>query len=263
MNLEDLKNNWQEENIENIPEVSLSKQKELRQPLSIIRKNMKMELWTSVLFILAMFVIVFFWIENTRLLLYAEMLLGMMMLISGYYFWKFKNLYQAIEKPNYSTFQSLLDLNYSLKYYTDLYVSYYVSFVPFLFCEILLMYEFDERLSKFQSENIFVLFVVSLLVAFVIFYFLGKMFFNAYYGKYIAEVANLLKRINHPYEDFENQIVKVDHKQYWYSRTGIFFQNYLGNILGGILNLVFWLSLFILLAFLAGFLVGYVGMNIK
>lgn len=263
MNLEDLKKTWNEESLEEIPEVSLSEQKELRQPLSIIRKNMKMEFWSTVVLILAMVIGVFFWIKNTKLLIYTETLLGMMILVCTYYFWKFKKLYQEIEKPNYSTFQSLLELNYTLKYYTDLYVSYYVAFVPFLFCEFLLMYEFNERYTHFQSENLLLLFVFSLLIGILTLYFFGKAFFNAYYGRYIAEVANLLKKIKHPYEDFENQIVNVDGKIYWYSKMETFFIRHLGKMIGRMVNLIFWLFIMMVIVFLIGFLVGYLYVKIN
>ena len=50
MDLENLKQVWNEEKIESIPEISLEKQKEIHTPLEMIRKNMRTEFWTSIVF---------------------------------------------------------------------------------------------------------------------------------------------------------------------------------------------------------------------
>ena len=47
MDLENLKNNWKEEEVF-APEISLEHQHKINNPLQKIRKNMKMEIWLNV-----------------------------------------------------------------------------------------------------------------------------------------------------------------------------------------------------------------------
>ena len=49
MDLENLKQVWNEEKIESIPEISLEKQKEIHTPLEIIRKNMRTKFWVNII----------------------------------------------------------------------------------------------------------------------------------------------------------------------------------------------------------------------
>lgn len=52
MDLENLKNTWKEEEIVDVPEISTEKQLEISDPITKIKKNIKMELWTIFLFFL-------------------------------------------------------------------------------------------------------------------------------------------------------------------------------------------------------------------
>ena len=60
MDLENLKQVWNEEKIESIPEISLEKQKEIHTPLEIIRKNMRTEFWVSIISFLIFGIQIFF-----------------------------------------------------------------------------------------------------------------------------------------------------------------------------------------------------------
>ncbi len=262
MNLDELKETWDSDTVEEIPEVSLSEQNKINHPLALIRKNMRMEFWTSLISIILVTLVCLFDIEDKRLLTYVMSLIVMGIFIIGYYSFKFRQFYKEIEKPNYSTFQSLLELNYKLKYYTDLYVSYYIAAAPIVFCEILLYYQFGNSFPRFPIWS----FVLTLSISLGFTYLLGKWWFNNYYGKHIAKVADLLEEINHPYEDFQTQIVKVDRKKYWFNTTNDFLTQKLG-LFGKVLNWLIWifgvLFLLILISFTIGFFVGYFGEMMK
>ncbi len=158
---------------------------------------MKKEFRTSIISIILIILVCLFDIEDKRLLTYVMSLIVIGVFIIGYYYLKFREFYKEIEKPNYSTFQSLLELNYKMKYYTDLYVSHYIACVPVIFCEILLYYQFGKTFSSFSIWT----FVLTLSITLILTYFFAKWWFNHYYGKYIAQISNLLKEIKHPYKD--------------------------------------------------------------
>ncbi len=235
MNLDELKETWNEETIEQVPEVSLSEQKELKSPLAVIRKNMKKEF------------------KNNDTLTYYLCLLLVVLLIGIYYILKFKQFYKEIEKPNYSTFQSLLELNYSLKFFKELYMSCYVAFVPVLLC----LYIIDNM----SSLNV-PIFILKLCVAFFLLYFIGKWWFNNFYGKHIAKISNLLHEVKHPYEDFDKKIIKVDEKKYWFDTTENFFTKKLGWF-GKVINWIVWILgvmiIILVIGFIVGFIAGYIG----
>ncbi|MBS9767126.1 MAG: hypothetical protein KGV44_06265 [Flavobacteriaceae bacterium] len=252
MNLDELKETWNEETIEQVPEVSLSEQKELKSPLAVIRKNMKKEFWTNNILIALIILCCILGIENKRLLTYVMSLVAIGVLVVGYYSLKFREFYREIEKPNYSTFQSLLELNYKMKYYTDLYVSYYIASVPIIFCELLLFYQFGDKFRNFQIWT----FVLSLIISFIFVYFFGKWWFNNYYGKHIAKISNLLHEVKHPYKDFDKKIIKVDEKKYWFNKTEDFFTKKLGWF-GKVINWIVWILLSIVVLFIVGFIVGF------
>ena len=89
MDLENLKQVWNEEKIESIPEISLEKQKEIHTPLEMIRKNMRTEFWTSIVFFLLWAVSSPFSgmdIKHTYLLV---ILILTAFVIIGYYYLKF------------------------------------------------------------------------------------------------------------------------------------------------------------------------------
>ncbi len=255
MNLEDLKETWNEETIEQVPEVSLSEQKGLKNPLALIRKNMRMEFWTNNLVILLLIVGCFFYIENQKFLLYTTSLLLVVVLITGFYFLKFKKIYNEIGNTNYSTFQSLLELNYRLEYFKNLFFSLYMSLVPIILCELFLMYEFYLDFSQKPIGLFIITWIASFIISTLFIYFYAKFWFSSVYGKHIAKISNLLHEIKHPYEDFDTKIIKVDEKKYWYSKTEEFFSKRMG-VFGKILNAILWILGLLVIVFVTGFIVG-------
>ncbi len=196
MNLDELKETWNNETIKEIPEVSLSKQKELKSPLALIRKNMRKELRRSTIIFTLLVLWAVLGIEDNKKLTYIVSLIFVASLVIIYYFWRFYKFHKEFKNKNYSTFQSLLELNYHLKYFTDLYVSYYVSSIPILLCEVIILLNSDGKtIYRLSIEiTIFILFMLLFL------FLSGKWHFNRYYGKHISKITKLLKEIKHPYE---------------------------------------------------------------
>ena len=71
MDLENFKNNWKEEEVFP-PEISLEKQNEIRNPLEKIKKNIKVELWSTLpIFPLTLWIL-YKMVEDKTIVLFAN-----------------------------------------------------------------------------------------------------------------------------------------------------------------------------------------------
>ncbi len=212
---------------------------------------MRKEFWRGVIMLSLLILGCALFLKNKELLVYTFSLIAVGIFITVFYFSKFKKFYDEIENTNYSTFQSLLELDYSLKHFSELYLNYYIAFVPIYLCEIMIISQFR------QIETSFLSFLISWILLLIIpalsVSFSAKWYFNKYYGKHIAQVTTLLNEIKHPYEDFDT---KFEYKTYWYDKTEDFFTQKIGKF-GKTLNLLLWILGSIIILFVAGFVTGY------
>ncbi len=247
MNLDDMKTAWQQDNNE-APEVSLPQQKSLRQPLDIICNNMKNEMLMQLSSIILTFVLIIYLIKDPKFLFYSMALFTVTLSFTVYYAIRFKNLYQSIKTANYTSYQSLLELNYSLKYFKDLYIAYNLSFLPSLLCMYILGIEFFRGSSFLVNGGIstYLYIILSFIIAVTGVFFMMKFMFDTYYGKYIYNIAQLLKTIEQPYEDFDKSIIHADNGNALYRKTEKFFITKMGNF-GGKLNFALWQILMVII----------------
>ena len=96
MDLENLKQVWDKEKIESVPEISLEKQKEIHTPLEMIRKNMRTEFWISIVSFLIFGIQIFFIVKGTEQTFFLIMLAFITLGILGYYYLKFYSFYKKL-----------------------------------------------------------------------------------------------------------------------------------------------------------------------
>ena len=121
MELDKLKDLWNKEDIQDVPEVSLQEQKEIHSPLDKIRKNMRIEFWYTILSYPLLFAWVVWYAQKIE---QGNILIILLIISAGicaYYFLKFRQLYQKINTQDFSTFHKLLNLRYELVLNTELY----------------------------------------------------------------------------------------------------------------------------------------------
>ena len=196
MELDQLKNIWDKEDIAETPEISMEKQKEIHHPLEKIRKNMRMEFWsTAVMFLL---IILFFILKDMYIFkfkVYVITLVSAQMLVTSFYFFKFFNLYKNLTSVNLNTSDSLKDLVYQFKLNEQYYLSFYLSFVPFVVCEMLLIFEFTPSLKSIQGLKFILTFLGLCVFTLLLLYFVGTWWFKRYYGKYISQISQIAKNL--------------------------------------------------------------------
>lgn len=190
MNFDELQQQWQNEEV-SVPEISLEHQHKINNPLDRIRKNMKMEFWSN--FATFIFILVFlFTVENIKVKTYAIILTITSILVSVFYYLKFFSLYKEISFQSINTRDSLRNLMHQFELNKQYYVSYYVAFVPIIVCSYIIMFEY---LPTYQHQKGFVfiiLFSLTVILAILFLYLIGRWWFNYFYGKYIKQIENIL-----------------------------------------------------------------------
>ncbi|WP_226064623.1 hypothetical protein [Kaistella polysaccharea] len=189
MEIDQLKNIWDKDEVSETPEIAMEKQKEIHLPLERIRKNMRFEFWsTAVLFLL---IIIFFLFKDMYIFkfkVYVITLVSAQMLVTSFYFFKFFNLYKNLTAVDFNTADSLRDLRHQFELNEQYYLSFYISFVPFVICEMLLIFEFTPNLKSIEGIEFILTFLGLSIFTLGLLYFVGKWWFKRYYGKYISQI---------------------------------------------------------------------------
>jgi len=196
MDLENLKQVWDKEKIESVPEISLEKQKEIHTPLEIIRMNMRTEFWTSIVFFLLWAVSSPFSGMDTKHTYLLVILILTAFVIIGYYYLKFYTFYKKLNTQNLNTYHNILDLRYELVLNSELYKSFNIVFVP-------IMLGLYSTLYLHNKESNIIFFIILFLTFCVILYFIGKYWMYESYGKHIMKISKIVAEIKDEEDGFE------------------------------------------------------------
>ncbi|SUX45069.1 hypothetical protein [Chryseobacterium indoltheticum] len=194
MNIDDLKNAWNDDVSDETPEISIENKNKINLPLEKIRKNMRMEFWSTVGILIFGFAIVWISVPEApfKFKFYLTVLLVSMLIVVSFFFSKFFKLYNDIGNPMMKTYDSLKDLMYQFDLNKQYYLSFMLSFVPFLVCELIIVIEFlphRKPLSDLQVATT----IISMLAAGLFgLFLLAKYWYRIFYGKYVQQIGNLL-----------------------------------------------------------------------
>jgi len=195
MDLDNLKSLWNKEDVSDTPEISKEKQKEMHHPLERIRRNMRNEFWSTAILLPIILIIIWFFPIPFRFKLYIEVLVASMALITGFFFSKFFKLYKEISNPTLGTLDSLKDLFHQFELNKQYYLSFYLSFIPFFVCEMIIVVESIPYTHQYTNEYLTLIFLGSVLFCLFFLYFLGNWWFDFFYGKYIKKIKILVEEM--------------------------------------------------------------------
>ena len=196
MDLENLKQVWNEEKIESIPEISLEKQKEIHTPLEMIRMNMRTEFWMNIIFFPLWAVLFPLMGKDTKQAYLLDILIFIAFIIIGYYYLKFYIFYKKLNTKNLNTYHNILDLRYELVLNSELYKSFNIVFVP-------IMLGLYSTLYLHNKESNIIFFIILFLTFCVILYFIGKYWMYESYGKHIMKISKIVAEIKDEKDGFE------------------------------------------------------------
>lgn len=195
MELDNLKSLWDKEDVSKTPEISPEKQREMHHPLERIRKNMRKEFWSTAIFLPIVLIVIWFFPIPFRFKLYIEVLVASMTFVTGFFFSKFFKLYKEISNPTLGTLDSLKDLIHQFDLNKQYYVSFYLSFVPFLVCEMIILIESIPYTRNYTDGYLVYTLLAPVILGLFALYFIGKWWFKNLYGKYMEKIEILVEEM--------------------------------------------------------------------
>jgi hypothetical protein len=192
MDLDNLKSLWNKEDVSETPEISKEKQRQIHHPLERIRRNMRYEFWSTIIMLPIILVVIWFFPLPFRFTLYIEILVMSMAIVTAFFFTKFFKLYKEISNPALGTLDALKDLLHQFELNKQYYVSFYLSFVPFFVCEMIIVLEFIPQTHDYSNTVLAMVFIGSVAFGLTMVYFIGMAWFKHFYGKYIRKIEILV-----------------------------------------------------------------------
>ncbi|WP_418124133.1 hypothetical protein ACNFU2_06035 [Chryseobacterium sp. PTM-20240506] len=192
MNIDELKNTWNDDVFEETPEISIENKNKISLPLERMRKNMRKEFFSTIGIFIFGFAIVWLCGAPFKFKFYLTILLASMAIVTFFFFSKFFKLYKDMSNPQMKTYDGLKDLLHQFELNKQYYLSFYLSFIPFLVCEIIIVLEFIPRPQPLSDLKIAGILISSVLFGLFSLYLLGKYWFQKFYGKYIVTIENLV-----------------------------------------------------------------------
>ncbi len=196
MNIDELKNTWnQDDSFEETPEISMEQKAKINLPLEKIRRNMRMEFWSTVGIFVFAFTLIALSAGPFKFKFYITILIASMVFVTFFFFSQFFKLYKNMSSPMMKTYDSLKDLLHQFQLNKQYYLSFYLSFVPFLVCEIIIVLEFIPRPVPLSDTKIASILIGSIVIVMPLLFVIGKWWFKRLYGKYIIQIENLVNEL--------------------------------------------------------------------
>uniref|UniRef100_UPI00321BBF4E hypothetical protein n=1 Tax=Chryseobacterium sp. TaxID=1871047 RepID=UPI00321BBF4E len=146
-----------------------------------------------------------------------------------YFYSRFLKLYKLLQKNSINTNYDLFNIKTQLLISKEIYISYYISYIPLAFLLSLIKVNFH-----FDMEYNLAIFGITFLITLLLLCFIIKYWIYYMYGRYIDDVVHLIDELN-------GVEVKppIEKKKTWFERSQKFLMNKFG-IKGNILNTVIW-----------------------
>jgi hypothetical protein len=229
MNLENFRELWNKDTGQESPEISLEKQREIYSPLQMLKINMKTEFWLMVVTLPLLLTSFPFASADSNIRTISTFVTILTIAFMTYFYSRFLKLYRLLQKNSINTNYDLFNLKTQLLISKEIYISYYISYIPLAFLLSLIKVNFH-----FDMEYNLAIFGISFLITLLLVCFLIKYWIYYMYGRYIDDVVYLIDELNGV-----DVKPRAEKKKTWFEKSQKFFMNRFG-IKGNILNTVIW-----------------------
>lgn len=229
MELENFKELWNKDTGQESPEISLEKQREIHSPLEMLKVNMETEFWLMIVTLPLLLTGFPFASTDSNIKTISVLLTILSVAIIVYFYSRFLKLYKLLRKNSTNTNYDLFTLKTQLLISKEIYISYYIAYIPLGFLLSLIQINFH-----FDREYNLAIFGISLLITLLLIAFIIKYWIYYMYGRYIDDMVRLVDELN----GIEVS-QRPEKRKTWFERSQKFFMNKMG-IKGNILNTVIW-----------------------
>lgn len=229
MELENFKELWNKDTGQESPEISLEKQREIHSPLEMLKVNMETEFWLMIVTLPLLLTGFPFASTDSNIKTISVFLTILSVAIIVYFYSRFLKLYKLLRKNSTNTNYDLFTLKTQLLISKEIYISYYIAYIPLGFLLSLIQINFH-----FDREYNLAIFGISLLITLLLIAFIIKYWIYYMYGRYIDDMVRLVDELN----GIEVS-QRPEKRKTWFERSQKFFMNKMG-IKGNILNTVIW-----------------------
>ncbi|MDQ0782224.1 hypothetical protein [Chryseobacterium sp. W4I1] len=254
MELENFKELWDKDSRQDLPEISLEKQDEIHSPMRMLKINMETEFWLMVVTLPTLMIGFPFASGNKNIIIISAFVVTLTLAFIIYFYSRFLKLYKMLCNSSINTNYDLFNLRTQLLISKEIYISYYISYIPLAFILSLIKIDFH-----FEMAYNLAIFGVSFLITLILVWFIIKYWMYYMYGRYIEDVVRLVDELN----EVETKQAK-NRKNSWFERSQRFFMNKFG-LKGNILNTILWfVSVYIfIIIFLTAVLVIFITIGVK
>ncbi|WP_278381102.1 hypothetical protein [Chryseobacterium arthrosphaerae] len=255
MELENFKELWNKDTGQELPEISLEKQREIHSPLQMLKINMETEFWLMIVTLPLLLTNFPFASTDSNIRIISTFVTILTIAFMMYFYSRFLKLYKLLRKNSINTNYDLFNLKTQLLISKEIYISYYITYIPLGFLLSLIKISFH-----FDMEYNLAIFGISLLITLGLVFFMIRYWIYYMYGRYIDDVVHLVDELN----GVEPKDSDVKKKITWFERSQKFFMNKWG-VSGNILNTVLWFisMYFFIIVFLTLILLIFIIIGIK
>lgn len=219
-----------------MPEISLDAQKAIHTPLDMIKLNMKTEfllVWLSIPYSLYLLWEDMAHVESKSIFI-AMNIVSTAVLI--YFFWRLLSFYKRFSRITPNTNYDLFTLKTELLVTKEIFLSYYVLYIPLVFLTYLFTIGFH-----LENDAQGIMFTCSFGLSVIIILLIRKYWLHYMYGIYINQIVEIIDELNGiNHIEIERGVSLYEKSQrYFISRWGL-----IGNILFVILWACVWGFLF-------------------
>lgn len=230
MEIDNLKNLWNKDKQEDLPEISLEKKNEIHSPLQMLKINMQTEFWILILTLPMLLLDLNLSTKDVNIKIISIFTTVLMFFIMVYFYSRFIKLYKLLRKSSINTNYDLFTIKTQLLVARETYVSYLITYIPLAFILSLIKINFH-----FDIENNIAIFAISFLITLLVVFVFIKYWLYYLYGKYIEDVVRIVDDLNGV-----ESTVKIKKKNTWFEFTQVYFMKKFG-IKGNVINTVLWI----------------------
>ncbi|KQT17134.1 hypothetical protein ASG31_10265 [Chryseobacterium sp. Leaf404] len=228
MEIDNLKEFWKKDQVQ-LPEVPLEKQDEIFSPLDMIRINMKTEFWLLIVTLPGLLYGFPFDNKNVNIKTISAFEVLLSIGFMTYFYTRFIKLYRILRTKGINTNYDLFNIKTQLLLSKEIYISYYITYIPLAFLIALIN-------VNFHLDNVYYIavFAVSFLVSVFVVFLMIRFWIHYMYGRHISEVVAIVDELN----GIVNES-RTNYRKSWFERSQLFFRSKYG-LKGHVANTILW-----------------------